>query len=77
MNQLTAEEWNLLATRTIKSVLAKEGIKYHELARRLKQIGVDETQASIASKMSRGTFSFTFVMQVMTVLGISKIEFGN
>jgi hypothetical protein len=71
---LTPEEWNLLAARTIKSVLSKRGMKYHDLARHLKLIGVDETQASIASKMSRGTFSFTFVMQIMQVLEIDYLD---
>jgi hypothetical protein len=74
---LTPEEWNQLAARTIKSVLVKRGMKYHDLARRLKLIGVEETQASIANKMSRGTFSFTFVMQVMSVLGIDYIDLKN
>ena len=73
-NHLTNEEWNQLAARTIKSVLVKRGMKYHDLARHLKLIGVDETQASIASKMSRGTFSFTFVMQIMNVLEIDYLE---
>jgi hypothetical protein len=70
----TPEEWNQLAARTIKSVLAKRGMKYHDLARHLKLIGVNESQASIANKMSRGTFSFTFVMQVMSVLGIDYLD---
>ena len=74
---LTPEEWNQLATRTIKSVLVKRGMKYHDLARRLKLIGVEETQASIGNKLSRGTFSFTFVMQVMQVLEIDYIDLKN
>lgn len=75
--KLTDEEWNQLASQTIKSELTKRGMKYHDLARHLKLMGVDETQASIASKMSRGTFSFTFVLQVMTVLGIERLDLRN
>lgn len=74
---LSPEEWNQLASQTIKSELTKRGMKYHDLARHLKLMGVDETQASIASKMSRGTFSFTFVLQVMTVLGIERLDLRN
>lgn len=71
---LTQEEWGQKAAQIIKSELTKQGIKYHDLARHLKLLGVDETQASIASKLSRGTFSFTFVMQVCMVLGIERLE---
>lgn len=75
MNQkLTDEEWNQLASQTIKAELVRRGMKYHELSRHLKLIGVDETQASIASKLSRGTFSFTFVLQVCMVLGIERLN---
>ena len=70
----TPDEWNQLAARTIKSILAKRGMRYHDLALSLKLIGVNESQASIANKMSRGTFSFTFVMQVMSVLGIENLD---
>lgn len=71
---LTPEQWNQLAAQIIKSELTKRGMKYHDLARHLKLMGINETQASIASKMSRGTFSFTFVLQVMSVLGIEKLD---
>jgi len=74
---LIPEEWNQLATRTIKSLLVKRGIKYHGLARCLKLIGVEETQASIGNKLSRGTFSFTFIMQVMQVLEIGYVDLKN
>lgn len=78
LNQnLKPEEWNQLASQVIKSELVRQGMKYHELARHLKLMGVDETQASIASKLSRGTFSFTFVMQVCMVLGIERLDLRN
>lgn len=74
---LTTEQWNQLAAQIIKSELTKRGMKYHDLARHLKLMGINETQASIASKLSRGTFSFTFVMQVCMVLGIDRLELKN
>lgn len=78
LNQnLTTEQWNQLAAQIIKSELTKRGMKYHDLARHLKLMGINETQASIASKMSRGTFSFTFVMQVCMVLGIERLDLRN
>jgi uncharacterized protein DUF6471 len=40
----------------------KADIGYRELAERLKKHGLKETGASIANKISRGTFSATFLL---------------
>ena len=43
----------------------------------LNEIGVEETKASIDSKISRGSFSATFLLQCLTVVGCHKIEIEN
>lgn len=69
-----SNEWNEQAKRIIKTQLARKNIKYHDLARRLNAIGVEENQNSIATKISRGTFSFAFFLQCMAALGITKFD---
>jgi Domain of unknown function (DUF6471) len=49
-----------LSFRTLPLVRADVG--YRELAERLKKHGLAETVASIANKISRGTFSATFLL---------------
>jgi hypothetical protein len=49
-------------------------MKYYDLARKLNAIGVEESQNTIATKLSRGTFSFVFFLQCMAALGINKID---
>jgi hypothetical protein len=44
------------------------------LALRLNNIGVEDTAQTIANKISRGTFSFTFFLQCMEVLGVNDIK---
>ena len=66
--------WNHQATSIIKAMLARKNLKYHDLAKLLQAEGIDESQNSIANKLSRGTFSFTFVLQCMYVLRINKID---
>ena len=41
---------------------ARADVGYRELAERLKKHGLKETEASIANKISRGTFSATFFL---------------
>ena len=67
-------DWNKLATNTIKAELARSGIGYEELIRRLDAIGVKESYTGIAAKINRGAFSFAFFMQCMNVLGKTEIR---
>lgn len=66
--------WNEQAKGILKSELARKNIKYEELAIKLNKEGLNETQNTIASKVSRGTFSFSFFIQCMYALGINTIN---
>lgn len=66
--------WNNKVKRLLKSELVKRGLSNKDLAMRLKEIGIEETKASIDSKISRGTFSASFLFQCLFVMGCSKIE---
>jgi hypothetical protein len=54
--------WEERAKRFLKAELARADVGYRELAERLKKHGMKETEASIANKISRGTFSATFLL---------------
>jgi DNA (cytosine-5)-methyltransferase 1 len=71
---MTDIDWHKLATNTIKAELARSGIGYEELIRRLEAIGVQESYTGIAAKINRGAFSFMFFMQCMKALGKAEIR---
>lgn len=54
--------WEERAKRFLKAELARADVGYRELAERLAKHGLKETEASIANKISRGTFSATFLL---------------
>lgn len=58
-------DWNEKAKRLLKSELVRRGITSEDLVRLLDNIGVEETKASIDSKISRGTFSAAFLIQCL------------
>ena len=60
--------------RLLKSELVKRGISSSDLVILLNREGVSETQSSITSKISRGTFSATFFLQCLSVIGCTKFE---
>ena len=63
-------DWNEKAKRLLKSELVRRGISTEELVGLLDNIGVEETKASIDSKISRGTFSAAFLIQCLNAMGI-------
>jgi hypothetical protein len=67
------KEWADRARRFLKAELKRSGIGYKELVARLKEHGIEETEASITGKLNRGTFSVTFFLAVLTVLGIEAV----
>lgn len=66
--------WDDKAKRLLKSELVKRGLSNTDLVLLLNEIGVEETKGSIDSKISRGSFSATFLLQCLTVIGCQKIE---
>ena len=62
------------AKSMIKSELAKKDMDYIELSKRLKDIGIEETQTNLANKINRGTFSLIFALQVFDVLGLKTLR---
>jgi hypothetical protein len=66
--------WDDKAKRLLKSEMVKRGFTNADLVGLLNEIGVEETKASIDSKISRGSFSATFLLQCLTVIGCQKIE---
>jgi len=67
-------DWNSRAKRLIKSELAKREIDYIKLAKLMEAIGVDEKQANIANKINRGTFSFSFALQIFRAIGVKHLD---
>ena len=72
--KVTMLDWNDKVKRILKSELVKRGVTTDDLATLLNEIGNSETKSSIDSKISRGTFSASFFMQCLYVIGCTKIE---
>ena len=72
-----AFDWADASSRLLKSEVAREKVTLAQLARRLKALGVDETEASLKNKLYRGTFSMLFFMQCMRALGRANVDFSS
>ncbi len=71
-------EWADKARRFLKAELKRADLTYAELARRLNDHGFEgETEASVNSKLVRGTFSVTFFLACLAVLGIAALVLAD
>jgi hypothetical protein len=68
------KEWADRARRFVKAELKRAEVSYAELARRLEEHGMKETEASITAKLNRGTFAATFFLATMKALGRENIN---
>lgn len=66
--------WEERAKRFLKAELARADVGYRELAERLKKHGLKETEASIANKISRGTFSATFLLASLKAIDADVVR---
>ena len=71
------KEWGMKASRFLKAELKRAGIGYKELAERLNKHGMEETETSITGKLSRGTFSATFMLACLAVLEIEALQLAD
>jgi len=68
-------EWAHRARRFLRAEIKRAEVSYSELARRLKEDhGLEETEASIANKLSRGTFAATFFLATMMAIGRETVN---
>lgn len=66
--------WEQEAKRILKAELARCGLTYRALANRLEAIGIADNESAIATRVSRGKFSFVFFLQCMTAMGVTSAD---
>ena len=69
--------WEDRAKRFLKAELKRADVSYKELAERLEKHGLKETEASIASKLSRGTFAATFFLATLKAINLETVSLNE
>jgi Domain of unknown function (DUF6471) len=70
-------EWADRAKRFLKAELKRADVTYEELARRLRERGLEETESSVSNKLSRGTFPATFFLASMKAIGREQVNLAD
>lgn len=67
-------EWEEKVSRLLKAELKRQGVTYAGLVDKLADIGIEEKQANVANKLSRGKFSAAFMLQCLSVLAVDTLH---
>ena len=70
-------DWSERVKRYLKSELKRHDVSYAELAKRLKDTGMDETEASVTNKIARGTFTAMFFVASLKSIGCETVHVGH
>jgi hypothetical protein len=67
-------QWQERVKSLLKAELKRRGVGYKQLAEKLGEIGVIETDRNIANKLARGGFSAVFLIQCLEAIGCDVIR---
>ena len=70
----TSDEWAETAKRHLKASMVHAGVRNAELARRLTDMGLPETEASVQLKINRGGFPAWFFLAALKALGVHTVR---
>jgi hypothetical protein len=72
----TSAEYAERTKRYLKAELKRAGVGYAELAAKLTERGLPETEGSITVKINRGGFPAWFLIASLEVIGVSDLRLG-
>ena len=68
------DEWKKEAKRVLKREMVSRGVTNKALVRKLKAIGVEETERANINKVTRGAFSAAFFLQCMRAMDVKGLD---
>ena len=68
------QDWQARVKGLLKAELKKKGVSYRDLAEKLTAMGIPETEANIANKISRGGFTAVFFVQCLIAIGTHTVR---
>ncbi|WP_346899679.1 DUF6471 domain-containing protein [uncultured Roseibium sp.] len=66
-------DWEARAANLLKAELKRKGVTYSQLVEKLAEIGIDEKEANIRNKLSRGKFSAAFMLACLQAIEVSSL----
>jgi hypothetical protein len=71
------DDWAERAKGLLKAELKRRNVGYRELADKLTEMGVPESERNIANKISRGGFTAAFFIQCLSAIGCQSLRLDD
>jgi hypothetical protein len=70
-------DWALKVKGILKAELKKRHVSYKQLADKLAEMGVPDSEANIKNKISRGAFTAVFFVQCLEAIGCHTLHISD
>jgi len=67
-------DWNLRVKGILKAEIARRHLTYKDLVEKLAAIRIEESEANLRNKISRGGFSAAFFVQALVAIGAHTVR---
>ena len=74
MADVQEKQWEERVKTLLKVELKRQNVTYAELAGKLADIGVMDSEPNIRNKISRGKFTAVFLIQCLTAIGVTELR---
>lgn len=69
-----ADDWTDMTKGILKAEIARRHLTYKDVAAKLAEHGLAETEANLRNKISRGGFSAVFFVQTLVAIGAHTVR---
>lgn len=70
----TDAEWQDRTKNLLKAELKRKGVSYKDLAEKLTALGFPDSERNISNKLSRGSFTAVFMLQVLEAIDVQELR---
>ncbi|WP_421952902.1 DUF6471 domain-containing protein [Pelagibacterium sp.] len=67
-------DWEMKAANLLKAELKRKGVTYAQLVDSLGALGIDEKEANVRNKLSRGKFTAAYFLQCLEAIGSQQLR---
>ena len=71
------DEWSQKVKGLLKAELKRRDVSYDQLADKLGAMGIHDTPANIANKISRGKFTAVFLVQCLSAVDCTVLRLSE
>ena len=67
-------DWTAYTKQLLRSEMVRRGVNYKGLVEKLAAIGVQDSEANLRNKISRGGFTGAFLIQCLVAMGVTSLR---